>query len=72
MPTAREESWACLFHIPFLSVKDESLVALKEAVWKLTGLIRVSLRHHKQMDEEPLALEPGATILDVATEVHSE
>jgi len=51
---------------------DESLGALKEALWKLTGLIRVYLRHNKHVDEEPLAMEPGATILDVATKVHKE
>jgi len=53
-------------------IDDESLLALKEAVWKLTGLIRVYLRHNKQVDEEPLAMEPGATIIDVATKVHKE
>ncbi len=51
---------------------DESLAALKEAIWKLTGLIRVYLRYNKHVDEEPLAMEPGATILDVATKVHKE
>jgi uncharacterized protein len=53
-------------------IDDESLVAFKEAVWKLTGLIRVYLRHDKQVDEEPLAMEPGTTIIDVATKVHKE
>jgi len=53
-------------------IDDESLLAFKEAVWKLTGLIRVYLRRNKQVDEEPLAMEPGATIIDVATKVHKE
>jgi ribosome-interacting GTPase 1 len=53
-------------------IDDESLIALKEAVWKLTGLIRVYLRHDKQVDAEPLAMERGPTILDVATKVHKE
>jgi small GTP-binding protein len=53
-------------------IDDESLAAFKEAVWKLTGLIRVYLRHHKQVDEEPLAMQPGATVTDVATKVHKE
>ena len=53
-------------------IDDESLVAFQEAVWKRTGLIRVYLRHNKHVDEEPLAIEPGATIIDVATKVHKE
>jgi small GTP-binding protein len=53
-------------------IDDESLVAFKEAVWKLTGLIRVYLCHDKHVDAEPLAMEPGATIIDVATKVHKE
>ncbi len=53
-------------------IDDESLFAFKEAVWKLTGLIRVYLHHNKHVDEEPLAMEPGATIIDVATKVHKE
>jgi len=40
-------------------IDDESLLALKEAVWKFTGLIRVYLRHNKHVDEEPLAMERG-------------
>jgi len=53
-------------------IDDESLAAFKEAVWKLTGLIRVYLRHNKQVDEEPLAMQPGATVTDIATKVHKE
>jgi len=53
-------------------IDDESLGAFKEAVWKLTGLIRVYLRCNKQVDEEPLAMEPGSTIIDIATKVHKE
>ena len=53
-------------------IDDESLDAFKEAVWKLTGLIRVYLRHNKEVDEEPLAMQPRATVTDVATKVHKE
>src|SRR5690349_20023159 len=53
-------------------IDDESLAAFKEAVWSLTGLIRVSLRHDGITDEEPLALKPGATVADVATKIHKD
>ncbi len=51
-------------------IDDDSLKRFKEAVWRLTGLIRVYLRHDGHVDEEPLALRPGATIADVATAIH--
>ena len=53
-------------------IDDESLVAFKEAVWNLTGLIRVYLRHDGITDEEPLALKPQATVTDVATKIHKD
>ena len=43
-----------------VSVLDEaSLVAFCDAVWALTGLIRVWLRKDGATDEEPIALDPG-------------
>jgi len=53
-------------------IDDDSLNAFKEAVWQLTGLIRVFLRTNGRTDERPLALEDGATVLDVATAIHKE
>jgi ribosome-interacting GTPase 1 len=54
-----------------VSILDEgSLEALKEAIWRLTGLIRVRLRYEGETDGEPVALEPGATTADVAAKVH--
>jgi ribosome-interacting GTPase 1 len=51
-----------------VSVLDEaSLDAFREAVWRLTGLVRIFLR-----DEEPVALHPPATVLDVAHTIHHE
>ena len=53
---------AAVLDLPVVGVSiidDESLVAFKEAVWKLTGLIRVYMRHNKHVDEEPLAMERG-------------
>ena len=51
---------------------DESLESFREAVWGLTGLIRVHLRQAGTVDEEPVALVAGATTTDVATAVHKE
>lgn len=51
-------------------IDDASLEAFKEAVWGLTGLIRVYLRHQKEVAGEPLALAQGATVADVAARVH--
>ena len=53
-------------------IDDESLDALKEAIWRLTGVIRVYLRHAGTTDDEPLALEAGATVLDVAGAIHKD
>ena len=66
---------AAVSDLPVVGVSildDDSLDQLKEAIWKLTGLLRVYLRHGKQIDEEPLALEPGATIIDVAAQIHKD
>ena len=58
--------------VPVSVLDDESLDALREAVWQLTGLLRVFLRRGREVDEEPLALHPGATVEDVADEIHHE
>ncbi len=51
---------------------DGSLDELRSAIWGLTGLIRVWLRHRGATDLEPLALPAGATVGDVAERVHHE
>jgi small GTP-binding protein len=56
-----------------VSILDErSLDAFREAVWALTGLIRIRLRHDGVVDEDPVALEPGSTVEDVADSVHHD
>src|SRR4051812_41367577 len=56
-----------------VSVLDESsLDAFRSAVWELTGLIRVRLRKDGTVDPDPLALEPAATVADVADCVHHD
>jgi small GTP-binding protein len=62
---------AALPHLELVavSVLDEaSLEAFCDAVWRLTGLLRVYLRD----DEDPVALRPPATVLDVARTIHHE
>jgi small GTP-binding protein len=51
---------------------DASLDRLREAIWGLTGLVRVFLRHGHQVDGDPVALHPGATVEDVADSIHHE
>jgi ribosome-interacting GTPase 1 len=60
-------------HVLRVSVLDEaSLETFRSAVWELTGLIRVRLRKDGTIDDEPLALDPGATVADVADWVHHD
>jgi uncharacterized protein len=61
--------------LPVLGVSaldDASLDALKEAAWGMTGLIRIFLRHNGDIDAEPLAIEAGATVRDVAAAIHKD
>ena len=51
---------------------DESLEGLREALWALTGLIRVYLRSPGLDEAEPRALAPGSTVLDAARGVHHQ
>src|SRR3954468_24213091 len=45
---------------------EESLEALRDAVWDLTGLIRVFLRRPGHDEAEPQAFRPPAAVSDVA------
>lgn len=56
-----------------VSILDElSLETFRDAVWSLTGLLRVRLRRNGSIDPEPVALRPGATVADVADSVHHD
>ena len=56
-----------------VSVLDEaSLELLRDAIWELTGLIRVFLRKPGDVQGEPFALDPPATVADVAHTIHQD
>lgn len=56
--------------IPVSVIDEASLEAFRAAVWRLTGLIRVRLRSGGHVEQEPVALAPGATVTDIADLVH--
>ena len=58
--------------VPVSVLDDESLDRLREAIWGLTGLIRVFPRARREVDDEPFALPIGATVADLADRVHHE
>jgi small GTP-binding protein len=58
--------------VPVSVIDEASLDAFRAAAWRLTGLIRVRLRTNGETDPEPLALDPGATVEDVAAWVHQD
>ena len=58
--------------LPVSVLDPDSLDALRDAIWGLTGLIRVYLRANGSAGPEPLALRDGATVTDVADSVHHD
>jgi small GTP-binding protein len=56
-----------------VSILDEaSLAALRDAIWRMTGLIRVFLRRPGYDETEPQPLRPPATVAGVARMIHQE
>ena len=67
------DSTRALSGVVAVSVLDDaSLDRLREAIWALTGLIRVFPRDAGIVDDEPFALPSGATVADLADLVHHE
>jgi small GTP-binding protein len=58
--------------VPVSVLDDASLDALRDAVWALTGLLRIYLRHSGDRDDEPVALHAPATVVEVARSIHHD
>jgi uncharacterized protein len=58
--------------VPVSILDDDSLDAMRDSIWRMTGLLRVFLRRDGHVTQEPLALPVGASVLDVADAVHHE
>ena len=54
--------------LPVSVLDDGSLDRLRDELWAMTGLVRIHLRD----GDDPVALEPPATVLDVADTIHHE
>lgn len=51
---------------------DDTLESLRDAIWELTGLTRIYLRHNGIATPDPVALPPPVTVVDVADTIHHE
>jgi small GTP-binding protein len=58
--------------IPVSVLDDRTLDAFRDAVWRLTGLIRVFTRKPGSHEADPMALAPGSTVADVAAGLHND
>ena len=71
-PSALAVAYPELEVVPVSILDDASLEAFREAAWRLTGLVRIYLRHLRETDDEPLALRPPVTVTDVADSIHHD
>ncbi|MFB3739195.1 MAG: GTPase [Candidatus Velamenicoccus archaeovorus] len=74
-PAALERLRRALPELPVVGVSvldDASLHAFRDAVWELTGLLRVFTRRPGSDERDPLAVRPEATVADVARALHGE
>ena len=74
-PRAAEVVTRAYGTLPVVAVSildDASLDQLRHAIWRLTGLTRIYLRHGGEVAEEPVALRPPVTVETVAHAIHHE
>jgi uncharacterized protein len=72
LETACVESTQALSAVAVSVLDEDSLDRLRQAIWALSGLIRVFPRRNGRVDEEPFAFPRGATVADLAERVHHE
>jgi len=58
--------------LPVSVLDDASLEAFRDAVWGLTGLIRVFTRKPRSDETDPMAVRPGASVAGVAAQLHND
>jgi small GTP-binding protein len=58
--------------VPVSILDDDSLAVLRERIWRLTGLIRVHLRHGDDVSAHPIALRPPVNVADAAHTIHHD
>jgi uncharacterized protein len=58
--------------LPVTVLDDDSLEALCQAIFGLTGLVRIFLRRDGETDPDPLAMTPPVTVNDVAASIHRD
>jgi small GTP-binding protein len=58
--------------VPVSILDEDSLAALRERMWTLTGLIRVRLRQGDDVTNDPVALRPPVAVADVAHTIHHD
>lgn len=58
--------------VPVSVLDDDSLAVLRERIWRLTGLIRIHLRHGTEVTAHPIALQPPVTVADAAHTIHHD
>jgi uncharacterized protein len=66
------EAFADVEIVPVSVLDDDSLATFAEAVWQLSGLVRVFVRRRGDAERNPVALRPPATVVDVAATIHHE
>jgi len=58
--------------VPISVLDDQSLERFRDAVWRLTGLVRVFSRRHGEEVSEAVALKPPVTVTAVAHSIHHQ